>query len=232
MERSFPSSGPPDKQYPQAPCPRQVRSTPRNGGVEPLVEPTVHATADVSRSARIGPGTRIWHHAQVREGAVIGAHCILGKDVYVDFGVTIGDCVKIQNNALIYHGTRIENGVLIGPGACLTNDRFPRAVTPDGRLKTDSDWQVGEVLVCQGASVGAGAIVLPGITIGSWAMIGAGAVVTRNVPDHGLVVGVPARLVGYVCRCGKTVAGPERTPSEPPTCPSCSADRGGSTRRE
>jgi len=165
----------------------------------------IHPTAEVSPTARIGEGTRIWHHAQVRERAVIGKECILGKDVYVDADVIIGNRVKIQNGAQIYHGATLEDGVFVGPLACLTNDRFPRAITPDGRLKSAEDWQVWPILVRYGASIGAGAIVLPGVTIGRFAMVGAGAVVASSVPDHGLVIGVPARLVGYVCVCGHRV---------------------------
>jgi UDP-2-acetamido-3-amino-2,3-dideoxy-glucuronate N-acetyltransferase len=163
----------------------------------------IHPTAEVSPEATIGARTRIWHQAQVREGAVIGQNCILGKGVYVDFNVRIGDNVKIQNYALVYHGVRIEDGVFVGPQACLSNDRYPRAVTPDGRLKTDDDWEVGEIVVRAGASIGAGTILLPGIEIGRFAMIGAGAVVTRSVPDHGLALGAPARPSGWVCRCGR-----------------------------
>ncbi len=163
--------------------------------------PQIHPTAQVSPQAEIGPGTRIWHHAQVREGARIGRNCILGKDVYVDFGVQIGDNVKIQNQALLYHGVTVEDGVFIGPQVCLTNDKRPRAITSDGRLKTDADWEVGTIRVRYGASLGARSVILPGVTIGRFALVGAGAVVTRDVPDHGLVVGNPARLVGYVCKC-------------------------------
>jgi UDP-2-acetamido-3-amino-2,3-dideoxy-glucuronate N-acetyltransferase len=163
----------------------------------------IHPTADVSPQAQIGVGTRIWHHAQIREGAVIGGQCIIGKNVYIDFGVRIGDKVKVQNNALLYHGLTVEDGVFIGPQACLTNDRFPRAITPDGDLKGADDWIVGPTLIRYGASIGASATVLAGLTIGRFAMVGAGAVVTRSVPDYGLVVGVPARLVGYVCKCGR-----------------------------
>jgi len=157
----------------------------------------------VSPQAQIGEGTRIWHQAQVREGARIGSNCIIGKGVYIDFDVIIGNKVKIQNGASIYHGVTIEDGALIGPHACLTNDKIPRAITPTGELKGDTDWEVGKILVKSGASIGAGAVVLPDVTIGRFAMVGAGAVVTKDVSEQGLVVGNPARLVGYVCKCGR-----------------------------
>lgn len=163
----------------------------------------IHETADISDRAHIGDGTQIWHHAQVREDARVGRNCILGKGVYVDFGVVIGDNCKLQNGAYIYHGATLEAGVFVGPGAILTNDRLPRAINPDGTLKTDQDWEVGPVRVQRGASLGAGCVVLPQVTIGEFAVVGAGAVVTRDVPAHGLVVGNPARLVGYACRCGR-----------------------------
>lgn len=163
----------------------------------------VHPTAEVSPQASVGPGTRVWHHAHVREGAVIGCECIIGKGVYIDRGVRLGNRVKVQNGALVYHGATVEDGVFLGPGTILTNDRRPRAITPKGQLKGDADWQVGPILIRYGASIGAGAVVLPGVTVGRWAMVGAGAVVAADVPDYGLVVGVPARLVGYVCPCGE-----------------------------
>jgi UDP-2-acetamido-3-amino-2,3-dideoxy-glucuronate N-acetyltransferase len=162
----------------------------------------IHPTADVSPQAQIGAGTKIWHQAQIREGARVGQHCIIGKGAYIDSNVTIGNLVKIQNGAFVFHGATLEDGVFIGPHACLTNDRLPRAITPDGKLKTDADWEVGHTLIQYGASIGAGAIVLPGLNVGRWAMIGAGAVVTKDVAAHALVVGNPARLVGYVCVCG------------------------------
>ncbi len=163
----------------------------------------VHPTAELSPKATIGNGTRIWHQAQVREGARIGADCILGKGVYVDFAVVIGNMVKIQNYASIFHGSMIEDGVFIGPYACLTNDKRPRAITPDGVLKSDEDWEQGFIRIRYGASIGAGAIILPDVTIGRFAMVGAGALVAHDVPSHGLVVGTPATLIGYVCECGQ-----------------------------
>jgi acetyltransferase-like isoleucine patch superfamily enzyme len=185
-----------------------------------MSEVFIHPTADVSPEACIGAGTRIWHQAQVREGVHLGCSCIVGKGVYLDFNVRIGDNVKIQNYALVYHGATLEDGVFIGPHACLTNDKGPRAITPAGVLQTDDDWQVGPVVVRYGASVGGGAVVLPSVTVGCWAMVGAGAVVTRDVPDFGLVVGQPARLVGYACRCGRRLI---REPGGGFRCAACQA---------
>jgi acetyltransferase-like isoleucine patch superfamily enzyme len=163
----------------------------------------IHPSAEVSPQAVIGSGTRIWHQVQVRERAHIGENCIIGKGVYIDLDVQVGDNVKIQNSALLYHGLTVEDGVFIGPGACMTNDVYPRAITPEGQLKADSDWVVGPIRICYGASIGAGAIILPNVTVGRFALVAAGAVVSRSVPDHGLVAGVPARLLGYACRCGR-----------------------------
>lgn len=162
----------------------------------------VHPTADVSPQARIGSGTSIWHHAQVREGVSLGRNCIVGKGVYIDFDVQVGDQVKIQNGASLYHGATIEDGVFIGPHACLTNDKLPRGINPDASLKGADDWQVSPIVVRFGAAIGAQSVVLPGVTIGRWAMVGSGSVVTRDVPDYGLVWGNPARLHGYACPCG------------------------------
>ena len=163
----------------------------------------IHESAYVSDAAIIGANSSIWNNSQVREGVQIGQNCILGKDVYVDFDVEIGDNVKIQNGALVYHGTKIESGVFVGPGVIFTNDKKPRAINPDGSLKLADDWTVGSILVRFGASIGAGSVIVTGVTIGQFAMVGAGAVVTKDVPDHGLVVGNPAKLVGYVCSCGE-----------------------------
>lgn len=163
---------------------------------------TVHPTADVSPLATIGQGTRIWHHAQVREGASIGKNCVLGKGVYIDHGVRIGDNCKIQNGALVFSGATLEDGVFVGPGACVANDRHPRAIHPNGALRAESDWHQGTVLVRRGASLGANSTIVPDAVVGEWAMVAAGAVVVGDVPAHGLVQGVPARLSGFVCRCG------------------------------
>lgn len=165
----------------------------------------IHPSAEVAADAVIGSGTSVWNHAQVRGGVVIGQSCILAKGVYVDAGVVIGNRVKIQNNVSLFHGVEIEDGVFIGPHVCFTNDLRPRAINPDGSLKSASDWVVSPTLVKHGAAIGANATIRCGITIGRWAMIAAGSVVTRDVPDFGLVVGNPARLRGYVCACGKTI---------------------------
>lgn len=165
-------------------------------------EVKIHPLADVSPEADIGPGTAIWHHVQVREGARIGANCILSKGVYVDMGVVIGNNVKIQNYVSIYHGVTIEDGVFCGPHCVFTNDKLPRAINPDGSRKAADDWSISTTLVREGASIGANATILCGVTIGRWAMVGAGAVVTRDVPDYALVLGNPARIHGFVCPRG------------------------------
>ncbi len=163
----------------------------------------IHPSADVSSDARVGERTRVWNRAQIRERAVVGDDCIIGKDAYIDAGVRIGDKVKIQNGALLYHGVTVESGVFIGPGAILTNDRFPRSITADGELSSEADWTIGEITLRYGCSVGAGAIVVAGTEIGRFATVGAGAVVTRDIQPYALVVGSPARLLGWVCACGE-----------------------------
>lgn len=172
----------------------------------------IHPTAEVSPRATIGQATKIWNHAQIREGVMIGAECIIGRDVYVDADVCIGNRVKIQNSALLYRGLTLGDGVFVGPRVCFTNDRYPRAIAPTGELKSASDWEQGQITVGYGASIGAGAVIVTGVTIGPFAMIAAGAVVTHDVPAHGLVMGVPARLVGYVCACGRPLPATESTP--------------------
>lgn len=182
---------------------------------------TVHPTANVSPESEIGEGTRIWQHVQVRERARIGRNCIIGKGVYIDSGVTIGDNVKIQNYASVYRGATVEDGVFLGPYSCLTNDKLPRAITPAGALKGEGDWEVSPTHIKYGASVGTGAIVLPGVVVGRWALVGAGAVVVRDVLDHGLVVGNPSRLIGFVCRCGRRLQALEKGTGVTLFCTTC-----------
>lgn len=154
----------------------------------------VHPSADVSTKAIIGKGTKIWNNAQVREGARIGEFCNIGKDVYIDVGVEIGNRVKIQNGVSVYRGVLVEDDVFLGPNMTFTNDRFPRSF--------NKDWQVVNTFVRKGASIGAGAVIICGIVIGEYAMIGAGSVVVKDVPPYALVVGNPGHIIGGVCRCG------------------------------
>ena len=163
----------------------------------------IHPTADVSSTAIIGEGTNIWHQAQVGENATLGENCIVGKGVYIDSDVSIGNNVKIQNHVSVYRGVAIEDGVFVGPHVCFINDLRPRAINPDGLLKVADDWTLSRTLIRQGTSLGANSTIRCGITIGKWTMVGAGSVVTRNVPDYGLVWGNPARLYGFVCPCGQ-----------------------------
>jgi UDP-2-acetamido-3-amino-2,3-dideoxy-glucuronate N-acetyltransferase len=180
----------------------------------------IHPTADVSDQAVIGPGTSIWNQAQVRERAHLGARCIVGKNVYVDADVALGDDVKVQNNVSLFRGVTVEGGVFIGPHVCFTNDRVPRAVNPDGSRKSDSDWVVTPTRVRYGAALGANSTILPGVTIGRWAMVGSGSVVTRDVPDYTLVVGNPARRLASVCPCGQPLPDEAGRPFEG-RCPAC-----------
>jgi UDP-2-acetamido-3-amino-2,3-dideoxy-glucuronate N-acetyltransferase len=165
----------------------------------------VHAAAEVEADVLIGAGTTVWQRAQVRQGAKLGEDCVVGRDAFLDQGVSIGDRVKIQNGALIYHGVTIGDGVFIGPGAILTNDRYPRAITPDGNLASSDDWTVTRTHVGTGSSIGAGAVIVAGSDVGEFATVAAGAVVTRPVAPHALVAGNPARQIGWVCRCGYRV---------------------------
>lgn len=162
----------------------------------------VQPSADVDERAQLGDGTTVWHLAQVRENAVLGRNCIVGRGAYVGPGVRMGDNCKLQNYALVYEPAVLEDGVFIGPAVVFTNDYFPRAVDPDGVLKTGADWEAVGVTVREGASIGARAVCIAPVTVGRWAMVAAGSVVTKNVPDFALVAGVPARRIKWVGRAG------------------------------
>ena len=160
-------------------------------------------TADIDPSATIGEGTRVWHLAQIREGAAIGRDCVIGRGAYIGAGVRVGDGCKIQNHALVYEPAGLGSGVFVGPAAVLTNDRHPRAVNPDGSSKGAGDWTRVGVDVGRGASIGARAVCVAPVSIGPWAMVAAGAVVTRDVPAYALVAGVPARHIGWGGEAGE-----------------------------
>jgi UDP-2-acetamido-3-amino-2,3-dideoxy-glucuronate N-acetyltransferase len=170
--------------------------------VSPSADVRIVDSADVADSARIGSGSSVWHLAQVREDAVLGENCVIGRGAYIGTGVTLGDNCKVQNYALVYEPAELGHGVFIGPAVVLTNDTYPRAVNPDGSLKSASDWQPVGVSIREGASIGARAVCVAPVTIGRWATVAAGSVVTRDVPDFALVAGVPARRLGWVGRAG------------------------------
>lgn len=160
-------------------------------------------SADVSPDATIGDGTSIWHLAQVREGAEIGPGCIVGRGAYVGPGVRMGANCKLQNHALVYEPATLGDGVFIGPAVVLTNDTYPRAINPDGSLKSASDWEAVGVEIGDGAAIGARSVCVAPVRIGAWALVAAGAVVAKDVPAYALVAGVPARQIGWVSREGR-----------------------------
>jgi acetyltransferase-like isoleucine patch superfamily enzyme len=159
-------------------------------------------SAEVDPTATIGDGSSIWHLVQIRNEAKIGKNCIVGRGAYIGTGVIVGDNCKIQNYALVYEPAKLGNGVFIGPAAVLTNDQFPRAVNPDGSIKSASDWDAVGVTIGDGASIGARAVCIAPVTVGAWALVAAGAVVTKDVPDYALVAGVPAKRIRWVGRAG------------------------------
>ncbi|MGE3193455.1 MAG: acyltransferase [Microbacteriaceae bacterium] len=178
--------------------------------------PYVHPTADVADTSLLGEGTKIWHYAQVREEARLGENCVVGRGAYIGTGVELGDNCKVQNYALVYEPARLGDGVFIGPAVVLTNDHFPRAINGDGTLKSAHDWEPVGVTIEEGASIGASATCVAPVTIGRWALVGSGSVVVKDVPAFALVVGSPARRVGWVGKAGVPL---EASPDGTWTCP-------------
>lgn len=157
----------------------------------------VHESSYVDEGCEIGEGTKIWHFCHVQSGARIGKRCSLGQNVNISNNVVIGDGCKLQNNVSLYEGVELEDNVFCGPSCVFTNDLTPRAKYPKGRANYK------RTLIREGASIGANATIVCGHTVGRCALIGAGAVVACNVPDFALMLGVPARIAGYACRCGE-----------------------------
>jgi UDP-2-acetamido-3-amino-2,3-dideoxy-glucuronate N-acetyltransferase len=180
----------------------------------------IAASADVDERAEIGSDSAVWHLAQVREEAVLGIGCVIGRGAYIGTGVRLGDNVKVQNYALVYEPAEVGDGAFIGPAAVFTNDHRPRSVDPNGKQKRGADWHAVGVTVGEGASIGARAVCVAPVRIGRWAMVGAGAVVTVDVPDYALVVGVPARCIGWVGRAGERL---EQVDDETWRCPETGA---------
>lgn len=163
-------------------------------------DPFIHETSVVDEGATIGKGTKVWHFSHIQSGAIVGENCSLGQNVNVSNNVIIGNGCKIQNNVSVYEGVMLEDYVFCGPSCVFTNDLTPRAKYPKGRANYK------KTIVHTGASIGANATIVCGNEIGEWAMIGAGAVVTSNVPDHALMLGVPAKQKGWVCECGSKLS--------------------------
>ena len=158
--------------------------------------------ATVSDGAILGEGVTVWDFSKIRENSIIGDHTLIGDYVYIDVNVSIGKNCKIQNSALLFDPCSLHDGVFIGPGVILTNDHNPRAISSAGSKKASTDWDKVGVEVFTGASIGAGTVCIAPVKIGAWAMIGAGSVVTKDVPNFALVLGNPARQVGWVGKKG------------------------------
>lgn len=178
----------------------------------------IHDTAIIEDGATLGDSVAVWAYTQIRTGATIGANTIIGSHSYIDSDVTIGERCKIQSGVRLFHGANVEDGVFLGPGCIVTNDRNPRAVNPDGTIKTAAEWVVTPTRIGTGASLGAGSIIVAGAHIGSFALVGAGTTVTRPVAPHAIVVGNPSSQIGWVCHCGRRL---EEQPREGWRCHAC-----------
>jgi len=159
-------------------------------------------TSVVDKSALIGEGTRVWNFVHVRENAEIGKECVIADYVYVGRGVKVGNSVKLENRATVYEGVTIEDKVFVGPHVSFTNDFFPRSLS--------TEWKILQTHVKEGASIGAGTVIICGTTIGEYSLIGAGSVITRNIPPHALAYGNPARIRGFICRCNRKLETKEK----------------------
>jgi len=162
-----------------------------------------HPTATIEDDVQIGEGSKVWALTHVRRGTKIGKNCIISEGVFIDTDSEIGNNCKVQNHAIVYHKAILEDGVFIGPNVCFTNDRLPRAINPDGSLKSADDWEVSTIKIGYGSAIGAHSTITPGQTIGRWVIVGSGSVVTRDIPDHALAFGNPARVHDFVCKCGE-----------------------------
>lgn len=171
-----------------------------------------HPSADIAPTASLAESVRVWHYAQIREDAKIGENCVIGRGAYVGTGVEVGPNCKIQNYALVYEPAKLAAGVFIGPAVVLTNDHFPRAINADGTPKSADDWHPVGVDIREGASIGANSTCIAPIVIGRWALVGAGSVVVKDVPEFALVVGSPAKRVGWVGTAGHPLK--ESSPGE------------------
>jgi UDP-2-acetamido-3-amino-2,3-dideoxy-glucuronate N-acetyltransferase len=191
-----------------------------------MAEARIHPSAIIEQNVRIGAGSSVWDNVHIRHGASIGEECIIGEKSYIAYDVRIGNRVKINAFVYICAAVTIEDGVMISAGTTFTNDRFPRATTPDLKhlRPSDPDEHTLPTLVEAGATIGAGCTIGNDLSIGRWAMVGMGSVVTKSVPDFHLVVGNPARSVGVVCKCGQLMhrfAGDWHKESEAIVCPPC-----------